>query len=89
MADGVERERHGPQIQLPIELVLCGDLRGMQKGYVRINGFHLDRYWNVGPQYTLYVPGELLKEENTIEIFEQYGADTPFILPTCTDSILE
>ncbi len=36
-----------------------------------------------------YVPGELLKEENTIEIFEQYGADAPFTVPTCTDSILE
>ena len=65
------------------------DIRGMKKGYVRVNGFHLGRYWNVGPQYTLYVPGELLKEENTIEIFEQYGAEAPFTLPTCTDSVLK
>ena len=65
------------------------DMRGMKKGYVRINGFNLGRYWSVGPQYTLYVPGELLKEENSIEIFEQYGATAPFTLPTLTDSILK
>jgi hypothetical protein len=35
------------------------------------------------------VPGELLKEENSIEIFEQYGATAPFTLPTLTDSILK
>ncbi|MBO7762397.1 MAG: beta-galactosidase [Clostridia bacterium] len=65
------------------------DMRGMKKGYVRINGFNLGRYWNAGPQYTLYVPGELLREENTVEIFEQYGAEAPFTLPTLTDSILQ
>ena len=65
------------------------DCSGMKKGYVRINSFNLGRYWNVGPQYTLYVPGELLQEENTIELFEQYGAEAPFLLPTCTDSILK
>ncbi len=65
------------------------DMCGLKKGYVRINGFNIGRYWNAGPQYTLYVPGELLKEENTIEIFEQYGVDAPFILPTRTNSILE
>ena len=65
------------------------DMRSMKKGYVRINGFNLGRYWNVGPQYTLYVPGELLKQENTIEIFEQYGVAELFNLPTCTDSILK
>ena len=65
------------------------DMRGLKKGYAVVNGFHLGRYWNVGPQYTLYVPGELLREQNTIEIFEQYGVQKPFTLPTCTDSILK
>ena len=37
---------------------------GWEKGFVEINGFNLGRYWSVGPQGTLYVPGELLKEEN-------------------------
>ena len=49
------------------------NMEGFQKGFVFINGVNLGRYWNVGPQYTLYVPGELLKEENCIEIFEQYA----------------
>lgn len=49
------------------------DIRGFQKGFVFVNGVNLGRYWNIGPQYTLYVPGELLKEENEIEIFEQYA----------------
>ena len=65
------------------------DIRNMKKGYICVNGFNLGRYWNVGPQYTLYVPGELLKETNVIEIFEQYGAAVPFTLPTRTESILE
>ena len=65
------------------------DMRSLQKGYVRINGFHLGRYWNKGPEYTLYVPGELLQKENTIEIFEQYGIDAPFTLPTLPYPILK
>ncbi len=65
------------------------DMSFMKKGYVRINGFNIGRYWNAGPQYTLYVPGELLQKENTIEIFEQYGAECPFAIPTRETSILE
>lgn len=42
------------------------------KGFVIINGFNIGRYFAIGPQDTLYVPGSLLKEENTIEIFELY-----------------
>ncbi len=45
----------------------------LKKGVLWINEFNLGRYWEIGPQETLYVPGELLKEENTIEIFELYG----------------
>lgn len=26
-----------------------------------VNGFNLGRYWNVGPQRTLYVPAPVLK----------------------------
>jgi len=49
----------------------------LTKGCVWINGFNIGRYWNIGPQQTLYVPGELLKEENEIVIFEMFnGADT-------------
>lgn len=47
------------------------------KGVVWLNGFNLGRYWNVGPQETLYVPSELLRDENTLEIFELYAPTEP------------
>ena len=45
----------------------------MQKGNIWINGFNIGRYWNVGPQGTLYIPGELLKEHNTIHVLELHN----------------
>lgn len=49
-------------------------LDGWTKGVVYINGFNLGRYWEVGPQHTLYVPGPLLREgSNEIVIFELHG----------------
>ena len=46
------------------------DMAGWKKGNVFINGFNIGRYWNIGSARTLYVPGELLRKENVIEIFE-------------------
>ena len=47
------------------------------KGIVFVNGINLGRYWQVGPQQTLYVPGVWLKKGvNKIVIFEQLN-DTP------------
>ena len=46
------------------------NMRGWDKGFVIINGFNIGRYWSIGPQETLYVPGELLKEKNTVTVFE-------------------
>ncbi|HTY05659.1 MAG TPA: glycoside hydrolase family 35 protein [Gemmatimonadales bacterium] len=37
------------------------DLRGWGKGNVWVNGHNLGRYWYIGPQQTLYVPGPWLK----------------------------
>ena len=53
------------------------DLKGFQKGCVFINGFNLGRYWNIGPERTLYVPAPLLKEHNEIVVFEQERAYAP------------
>jgi beta-galactosidase len=48
------------------------DMRDWGKGIVFVNGHHLGRYWSVGPQQTLYLPGVWLKKgENEIVIFEQ------------------
>ena len=52
------------------------DMRGFGKGVAFINGFNLGRYWNVGPQQTLYVPGELVREENELVIFELEHAES-------------
>ncbi len=44
---------------------------GFSHGNVWINGFNIGRFWDKGPQRTLYVPGGLLKEkDNIIEIFD-------------------
>ena len=50
-------------------------LPGWGKGNVWINGFNLGRYWSAGPQQTLYVPGPLVKEHNTCDIFELHEAN--------------
>ena len=46
------------------------EIKGFTKGYVFVNGFNLGRYWEIGPQKSLYLPGALLKEDNEIVIFE-------------------
>lgn len=47
------------------------------KGFVIINGFNIGRYWDIGPQKTLYVPASILKKgENEIIIFESDNLKT-------------
>lgn len=49
-------------------------LDSFTKGFVVINGFNIGRYWEIGPQQTLYVPASLLKDgENEIIVFESDG----------------
>ena len=38
-----------------------------------VNGFLLGRYWEIGPQEALYLPGCILREENEIVVFETDG----------------
>ncbi|CAF0818759.1 unnamed protein product [Didymodactylos carnosus] len=43
------------------------------KGVAFVNGFNIGRYWNIGPQKTLYIPAQLLfKGFNQIQVFELY-----------------
>lgn len=50
------------------------DFLGWGKGCVLVNGFHIGRFWEIGPQRRLYIPAPLLKKgENTILIFETEG----------------
>lgn len=50
------------------------ELKNFKKGFVLINGFNIGRYWEIGPQRTLYVPSPLLKSgTNEIVVFECDG----------------
>jgi len=47
------------------------DMRNWGKGCVWVNGHNLGRYWEIGPQQTIYVPAEWLKKgRNEVVVFE-------------------
>jgi beta-galactosidase len=49
------------------------DLGNWSKGTVWVNGYQLGRFWNIGPQQTLYVPGPWLKKgKNEIVVFDLF-----------------
>ncbi|TMS13714.1 Beta-galactosidase-1-like protein 2 [Larimichthys crocea] len=51
-------------------------LPGWEKGVVFINGMNLGRYWSIGPQQTLYIPGPFLNSGiNQIILFEEQEGD--------------
>jgi beta-galactosidase len=48
------------------------DMKGFGKGFVFVNGHNLGKYWNIGPQQTLYVPAAWLKKgTNEVIVFDQ------------------
>ncbi len=63
------------------------DMRAWNKGYVWVNGHLLGRYWHVGPQQSLYCPGEWLhRGVNQVVVLDLHQT-----LPTtihCTDRLL-
>ena len=79
--DSVKFEKTGTMSEMPVlkratfQLKTVGDtyldMSTWGKGCVWINGHHLGRYWEIGPQQTLYVPVEWLKKgNNVIEVLE-------------------
>ena len=54
-------------------------LDNFEKGFVVVNGFNLGRYWSVGPQLSLYLPGLLLKDENEIVVYSDKPVESPVI----------
>ena len=47
------------------------DMRNWGKGHVWVNGHHLGRFWQIGPQQSLYVPADWLKKgKNSIIILD-------------------
>lgn len=56
------------------------NMEGWGKGCVFINGFNIGRFWEVGPQKTLYIPGPILnKGDNEVIIFETEGKNQNYI----------
>ncbi len=49
------------------------------KGFVVVNGFHLGRYWEIGPQKSIYLPSSILKDENEIVVFTEKPTETPVL----------
>ena len=53
-------------------------MRGQSKGVAWVNGHLLGRFWNIGPQYTLYVPEEWLKTGvNEVVVFDTRRQSQP------------
>lgn len=60
------------------------------KGIVFVNGHNLGRFWNVGPQQTLYVPGCWLQQgKNSIVIFDQLNRTPQTEVSGVTKPVLE
>lgn len=55
-------------------------LNGFKKGLVWINGFLLSRYWDKGPQNTVYLPAPYMRTGlNEITVFECEGFKKPVV----------
>lgn len=63
-------------------------LPGWTKGQAWINGFHLGRYWNRGPQRTLYVPAPVLRAgRNELLLLELHATTTGSVRLTDTPDL--
>ena len=52
------------------------DVRSLGKGALWINGHAIGRFWNIGPQQTLFVPGPWLREgENEVIVFDLFPSN--------------
>jgi len=75
----VDRPSAAPAVyRAAFELTETGDTyldtRSWIKGMVWVNGHNLGRYWNIGPQQTLYVPSCWLKKgQNEILVLDILG----------------
>lgn len=66
------------------------DMSKWGKGILFVNGYNLGRYWNIGPQQTLYVPGAFLKKgNNKIFVFEQLNDAVAPVIPSVSEPVLK
>jgi beta-galactosidase len=65
------------------------DVRSLGKGLLWINDRCLGRFWNIGPQYTLYLPAPWLKRgRNEVVVFDLFPASSPLKLAGLEQPIL-
>ncbi len=66
------------------------DMSDWGKGFVLVNGHNIGKYWNIGPQQTLYVPGcWLSKGNNEIIVLDLLNTSLKTELRTMEKSVLE
>ena len=59
------------------------DVSKWEKGHVWVNGHHLGRFWKIGPQQTLFVPGVWLKKgKNEVVVLDVGKPKSPTIRGT-------
>jgi len=66
------------------------DMQNWGKGVIFVNGRNIGRFWKVGPQQTLYIPGVWLKKgKNEIIIFDQLNQKVQSTVSTVKTPILD
>ncbi len=56
------------------------DMSSWGKGHVWVNGYHLGRFWNIGPQQTLFLPGVWLRKgKNEIIVMDVGNPEKPVV----------
>ncbi|MBC9717695.1 beta-galactosidase [Streptomyces sp. TRM66268-LWL] len=86
-------DAHGPvfyrgefTVDAPADTFLA--LPGWTKGQAWVNGFHLGRYWNRGPQRTLYIPAPVLRTgRNELVLLELHGTTSARAALTATPDL--
>ncbi|MDY9918704.1 MAG: beta-galactosidase [Proteiniphilum sp.] len=54
------------------------DMRNWSKGMIWVNGYAIGRYWHIGPQQALYVPGCWLKKgKNEVIVLDMASPEKP------------
>ncbi|QTE38418.1 beta-galactosidase [Mucilaginibacter gossypii] len=66
------------------------DMKNWGKGIVFVNGINIGRYWKIGPQQTLYLPGCWLKKgTNSIVVLDQLNDIQQTEIVTVTMPVLD
>lgn len=66
------------------------DMADWGKGIIFVNGHNIGRFWSVGPQQTIYLPGAWLKKgENQIVVFDQRNHQVPLEIKSTKIPVLE